>query len=252
MMDPARAAALSALLGRAHDPAAALIPFGHHVYFWTPEPPDRLGRDGHPRPGIGAIPDTGLPRRMWAGGRLAFHAPLWPGRPAVRRTVCEGIERKDGRSGPLAFVALRHEVTQDGQAVLTEWQELVYRADPTPTQPAAAPPQATGEPEVRRNVTFDAVTLFRYSALTLNGHRIHYDAAYSTQTEGYRGVVVHGPLLAQHLMLLAVERMGRLARFAFRATAPLILGETASLCAADNRFWVEGPEGRLCMTADAG
>lgn len=252
-MDPARMAALAAVLGvgwRAGDP---VLPFGHHVHFWMPEPPARLGRDGHPRQGVGPIPDTGLPRRMWAGGRLEFQAPLWPGRPATRRTRCEGVVHKAGRSGPLAFVTLRHDITQDGGAVLTEWQDLVYRSDPAPGDTPPAAPRAEETAEVHQPVDFDAVTLFRFSALTFNGHRIHYDADYARDVEGYAGPVVHGPLLAQRLILMAAARLGgRLRRFSFRATAPLILGEQAALCAAGAHYWVRAGDGRLCMTAEAG
>lgn len=252
-MDPARMAALAAVLGVAWRAGDPVLPFGHHVHFWTPEPPTHLGRDGHPRQGLGAIPDTGLPRRMWAGGRLEFQAPLWPGRPATRRTTCETVTHKTGRSGPLAFVTLRHDITQDGGKVLTEWQDLVYRADPAPGEPAPAAPHADGGAEVEQAADFDAVTLFRYSALTFNGHRIHYDADYARNVEGYDGVVVHGPLLAQRLVLMAAARQeGRLRRFSFRATAPLILGDAATLCAAGGRYWVRGPDGRLCMVAEAG
>jgi len=249
-LDPARARAMQATLGQnpTLQDGDPLPPFFHQLYFWDPQPPDRLGRDGHPRVG-GLIPDMGLPRRMWAGGRLRFDAPLLAGRPATRMTRCEKSTHKHGRSGPLGFVTLRHEVFQDGRRVLTEWQELVYRNDQglRPT-----PPMAATDEDIRETQTFDTTMLFRYSALTFNGHRIHYDLDYARQVEGYGGLVVHGPLLAQLLMLIAEQQLGRLERFDFRATAPLMDHETATLCwKSDGAAWVRGPDGRQCMLATA-
>ncbi|MFN3937986.1 MAG: MaoC family dehydratase N-terminal domain-containing protein [Gemmobacter sp.] len=251
-MDPARGAALAATLGLVFDPAAPLPPFFHQAYFWQALPPAALGGDGHPRPGGPGVPvpDLGLPRRMWAGGRLEFARPLKAGRPASRATVCETVRRTEGRTGPLAFVTLRHEIAQDGAVAVVEWQDLVYRAAHTPDAPQpeapTAPPDADPEP-----LDFDATLLFRYSALTFNGHRIHYDADYARRVEGYPGPVVHGPLLAQLLMLRATRDLGALRRFDFRATAPLILGEGAVLCRAGTDLWVRGPGGRMCMRATA-
>ncbi|WP_026756873.1 FAS1-like dehydratase domain-containing protein [Sediminimonas qiaohouensis] len=254
IMDPARAAAFLATLGRAGTLAAGdpLPPFFHQLYFWQARPPGDLGRDGHPRPGIGAIPDTGLPRRMWAGGRLEFHAPLIAGTPAQKTTTLHEITRKEGRSGPLAFVTLRHEITQIGQARVTEWQDLVYRNDPAPDAPAPTPPTAPRDEDICEEAEFNSTMLFRYSALTFNGHRIHYDLDYARDVEGYAGLVTHGPLLAQLLMLLADRELDRMRTFSFRATAPLMHFETAQLCwRTGGTLWVRGPDGRLCMSASA-
>ncbi|MEX5730071.1 3-methylfumaryl-CoA hydratase [Rhodovulum iodosum] len=251
-LDPARAAALHATLGLPGPAPAAgdpLPPFFHQVYFWDALPPARLGRDGHPKLGE-FIPDLGLPRRMWAGGRLTFTAPLRAGQPAERRTTIETIAEKTGRTGPLAFVTLRHDIVQGGRLCVSEHQNLVYRQDPDPAAPSPAPPPAPEGAEQTHAVGFSPTLLFRYSALTFNGHRIHYDRDYARDVEGYAGLVVHGPLLAQLLMLMAEER-GPLAGFAFRATAPLIDTETATLARRENRLWVAGPDGRLCMEADA-
>lgn len=251
-IDPARARAPQAALGHAPQigPGDALPPFFHQLYFWDPRPPARLGRDGHPRVG-GIIPDMGLPRRMWAGGRRDFAAPFRAGVAAERVSHVERTEPKQGRSGRLGFVTLRHEVWQRGRRVLSEWQELVYRQDPGPGA-APMPPRAATDEDIRETVRFDSTLLFRYSALTFNGHRIHYDIDYARQVEGYGGLVVHGPLLAQLLMLLAARRMGGLARFSFRATAPLIHSESADLCwKSGGMLWVRGPDGRQCMQADA-
>ncbi len=254
MIDPARAAALCRTLGHSGAPmeqGAPLPPFFHHVYFWQACPEDMLGRDGHMRPGAGLIPDTGLPRRMWAGGSLRFHAPLIAGKPAVKTSRVESVTRKQGRTGPLAFVTLRHEIRQGTRAVLSERQDLVYRNDPGPDSPRPMPPQAPADPPGAETHAFSTTTLFRYSALTMNGHRIHYDLDYCRKVEGYPGLVVHGPLLAQLLMLKATREIGPLTGFTFRATAPLFHGEQVTLCRDGMRLWARGPDARLCMDATA-
>lgn len=252
LIDPGRAAALYATLGTsvAVEAGTALPPFFHQVYFWAPSAPSGLGRDGHPKVG-GLIPDMGLPRRMWAGGRLRFDRPLRTGSPAEKRSVVEDRARKTGRSGPLGFVTLRHEIWQDGALCLTEWQDLVYRTDPDPSQPAPEPPRARVDEQAARGVAFDSTLLFRYSALTFNGHRIHYDRDYARRVEGYAGLVVHGPLLAQLLMLMAQEELGPLAAFSFRATSALIDDETATLCRSGTDLWVRAADGRQNMQASA-
>jgi 3-methylfumaryl-CoA hydratase len=252
LLDPSRASALAVTLGRpqAFETGDALPPFFHQIYFWTPQPAEALGRDGHPKVGD-LIPDMGLPRRMWAGGRLHFHRPLRAGVAAEKRSRCSKAVRKQGRSGPLALVTLRHDIRQDGALCVTEWQDLVYRQEAGPTAIKPSPPVAPTVEDSCEEVSFSSTQLFRYSALTFNGHRIHYDAPYARQVEGYEGLVVHGPLLAQLLMLLAETELGRLSEFSFRATAPLMDFETASLCRKGKSFWVRGPDGRLCMSAEA-
>jgi len=251
-MDPARAAAFQVAMGLAPTLGAGddLPPFFHQLYFWTPQPPNTLGRDGHPKVG-GLIPDLGLPRRMWAGGRLAFDRPVRLGHPAMRTSVCENSVVKQGRTGPLGLVTLRHEIYQDDVLCLTEWQDLVYREDPEADAPRPVPPLAATTEEDAKEVRFDSTLLFRYSALTFNGHRIHYDLDYARDVEGYDGLVVHGPLLAQHLMLMAEAALGPLRQFSFRATSPLIHTETATLCRQGRSLWVRGPDGRQCMQASA-
>lgn len=249
VMDPARAVAMAAVLDRP-DPGPALPPFWHHAYFWEPRPPAELGPDGHPRRGIGPIPDLGLPRRMWAGGSLRWHGALRTGRPASRRTTCADAQRKTGRTGPLALVRLHHAIHQDGDLRVEEAQDLVYRAPPHPDDPAPRPPRA-GTAPTERTRAFDAVTLFRYSALTFNGHRIHYDRDFATGVEGHGGVVVHGPLLAEGLIDLATAQLGPLDGFRYRATAPLLVDQPAAFCCDGTRLWVRGPDGRLCMEAEA-
>ncbi len=248
VLDPARLAALRATLDL---PAGgdALPPFAHQIYFWQAERPAALGHDGHPATG-GFIPDLGLPRRMWAGGRLTFAAPLRTGRPARKTTTIASVAKKTGRSGPLAFVTLKHRFEQEGTLRITEEQDLVYRPDDAP---AAAPqPCARIAPEPH---TADPTLLFRYSALTFNGHRIHYDADYARQVEGYAGLVVHGPLLAQLLALRAERMLGTLLTFAFRARSPVIANEPFETCAEDRdgtlHLWIRAADGRLAMTAEA-
>lgn len=254
-IDPWREAALHAALdlaGPAPETGAPLPSFHHWIYFLEAAPGRALGRDGHPATG-GFIPDLGLPRRMWAGGRLEFHRPLPIGVVAERLTTIENIERKTGRSGALAFVTLRHEISGPDGPALTEWQDLVYREEADPDAPSPTAAQAPEGESRARAVTLGPVTLFRYSALTFNGHRIHYDRNYAREVEGYPGLVVHGPLIAQLLLALAEETHGPAASFRFRARAPAFDYEEITLCAADEpagaRLWAKGPDGRLLMEA---
>lgn len=250
VMDVARARALQATLGDTPsiEFGHALPPFYHQIYFWDAQPPAALGRDGHPAKGA-FIPDLGLPRRMWAAGRLVFHAPLRAGSKAERSSTIEAVTRKDGRSGPLAFVRIRHDIRQRGALVLTEWQELVFRPDENLARPA--PEMARTDETALRQMTYDTTHLFRYSALTFNGHRIHYDTAYAQDVEGYAGLVVHGPLHAHMLMGLAEAQLGTLTEFNYRAISPMIVGETADYCWADGTVWARGADGRLCMSGHA-
>lgn len=266
VLDLERARAMHATLDRpgpAPEAGAPLPAFWHYAWFWDIHPPGELGRDGHPRTGA-FIPDLGLKRRMWAGGRLDFLHPARLGEAAELVTTIDAVQRKQGRSGPLGLVTLRQELVQDGAICLREWRDLIYRDDPAPDvtqagappdRPHAAPQAPTGE-TYSRALRFDPTLLFRYSALTFNGHRIHYDRDYCQRVEGYPGLVVHGPLLAQRLMDLAQDLRGPLRYFRFRATAPLFDFETAQACARESAeglvMWVRGPDGRQCMTAQAG
>jgi len=251
-LDPARAAALAVTLGLSQaDNDDHLIPFGHQIYFWDPQRSADLGPDSHPKTGLGLIPDLGLPQRMWACGSLVFHEPLRLGEPALKETTLSEVQVKQGRTGQLGFVTLTHRMSQAGTLKVTEQQDLVYRQAPNDQSPTT-PPRARCDEDKCVPIQFDTTTLFRYSALTFNGHRIHYDADYARDVEGYAGLVVHGPLLAQHLILLATRQLGKLNRFAFRATSPLIVGEAADLCwSNDGSLWVRGPDGRQCMTGMA-
>lgn len=193
----------------------------HWCFFNEAREAEALGRDGHEKLGD-FIPDLPLKRRMWAAGKLAFLADPAPGEPAEKQTTIASIEEKQGSTGPLIFVTLQHEVRQSGLTLLREEQTLVYREEITVNErPAKPTPKQQPAPRIvgaRHDIRPDPVMLFRYSALTLNGHRIHYDADYARDVEGYRGIVFHAPLTATLLMGLAVKAApARLTQFSFRA-----------------------------------
>lgn len=199
-------AALAATLDRA-DPAPStgtpLPALWHWLYFLPFAPHSQIGEDGHPRRG-GFLPPVPLPRRMWAGSRLRWNAsnPLQVGQEVQRTSTIQSVKHKAGRSGELLFVQLEHRYANAQGEALVEEQDIVYRAAAAPGTPAPAPqkPPLAGQAAWSRSITPDPVLLFRYSALTFNGHRIHYDRDYATREEGYSGLVVHGPLLATLLM----------------------------------------------------
>jgi 3-methylfumaryl-CoA hydratase len=185
--------------------------------------PQDFGRDGHPRTGI-FLPALPLPLRMWAGGALEFHAPFQPGDIVTRQSTIAEVTFKTGRSGQLGFVTVAHEYSVAGAPRLSERQDIVYRAPAPAGQPAPAPAPAEEWDALRRwSITPTPTLLFRYSALTFNGHRIHYDHPYATGVEGYDGLVVHGPLQSVWMQNLAATVLGHLpARFSYRGLVPLI------------------------------
>jgi len=208
--------------------AARAVPLG---LFWalSPDalPPDGLGRDGHPQPGL-ILPRLPLPRRMWAGGEVLFSGAFHQGDLVQRDSTVEAITFKTGSTGRLGFVAVRHDYGVAGQAVVSERQDLVYRADPGPGAPQPVSPVAPdlGPPLADLCLQPDPVLLFRYSALTFNGHRIHYDHRYATGVEGYADLVVHGPLQATWMLNLAARVLGACpSRFAYRGVSPLTCGQ---------------------------
>ena len=223
-IDPERVAALHATLnhpGPAPGVGDPLPPFWHYIHFWEALPAAGLGRDGHPKTGD-FIPDLGLPRRMWAGGTLEFHEPLIIGSPATKITKITNVDRKTGRAGDLGVVTLSHTLMQNGRPCISEEQNLLYRSELDPSAPKPVPPVAPTNETICRDRRFSTTDLFRYSALTFNGHRIHYDRDYAKEVEGYSGLVVHGPLLAQMLIEIAEGMLGELKKFSFRATAPFL------------------------------
>jgi 3-methylfumaryl-CoA hydratase len=186
-----------------------------------------LGRDGHARTGL-HLPALPLPRRMWAGGTLKIHDAFHAGDVVTRRSGVDSIACKQGRTGPLGFVAVRHEYRVDGRLILDEVQDIVFREDPRAGDTPPVPPSAPdlGEPLRRLELTPDPVLLFRFSAITFNGHRIHFDHPYATGVEGYDGLVVHGPMQAVLMLNLAVQIMGRMpGRFRYRGVSPLTVGK---------------------------
>ncbi|UOM32673.1 MaoC family dehydratase N-terminal domain-containing protein [Acuticoccus sp. I52.16.1] len=253
-----RVAALAATLDV--DPPARELPPGWHWLYFNPfVRRGALGRDGHPRRG-GFLPDAGLPRRMWAGGRLTYHAPLPIGVQATRESTIRDVATKDGRSGRLVFVTVAHRVHHEGTLCIEEEQDIVYREAQPPAAPGTAAPQGKPAPDDAtwsEEVAPDPVLLFRYSALTANGHRIHYDRPYAMGEEGYPGLVVHGPLTATLLQGLAARCRPheRLATFSFRGMAPLFCDAPFHLEARDNdselALWARGPGGLLAMQAEA-
>jgi 3-methylfumaryl-CoA hydratase len=221
-------------------PEGGALPQGIHFCLCTPEAPtNSLGEDGHPRrdetPGS-FLPPVPLPRRMWAGSRLAFHHPLAIGAAVTRTSRIASITEKEGSGGRLVFVEIDHSTRGDGVLAVEERQTLVYR-EAAPAVAPLAPPETQADEfdpagwDAHREVSPDPRLLFRYSALTFNSHRIHYDLAYAREVERYRGLVVHGPLIASLLLLLADGQFGpnRLASFAFRGLSPAIAGEPLHL-----------------------
>ncbi|VDS07880.1 hypothetical protein PARHAE_01059 [Paracoccus haematequi] len=188
--------------------------------------PDQMGRDGHPRLGI-HLPDPGLPRRMWAGGQLRFHLPFASGDQVRRESEITAVSEKNGRSGRLAFVTLSHHCLVGDRLHVSERQDIVYRDDTAPG--AAAPVAGEAWPgAISRDLETGPVLLFRYSAMTFNSHRIHYDLPYATGVEHYEGLVVHGPMQALFMMNAATGSFGALpARFDYRGLSPLIAGVPA-------------------------
>jgi len=261
--EPASAAparALAATLDRDDTPVApgAELPALWHWLYFLPRAPQReLGADGHPRLG-GFLPPVPLPRRMWAGGRLAWHAPLRVGDALERTTRIESVTHKAGRTGDLVFLLLKHELRSGGQPVLTEEQDIVYRAPAQPGDPAPPPQAAPTDAAWSREVVPDPALLFRFSALTFNAHRIHYDRPYATGVEGYPGLVVHGPLLATLLADLARRErpQARVTGFSFRAVRPTTDLHPFRVCGAPTadgkgaRLWAQDHEGWLTMQAD--
>ena len=256
VMDPARAQALHATLERPGPaPAAgdALPPPWHWIYFWSIAPLAELGPDGHLALGR-FLPDLGLPRRMWAGSRFTFHRDVKLGVPAGKRSVIAEVTRKEGRSGPLAFVTVRHSLSDSEGLCIEEEQDLVFRSAPQPGETAPAPkPVPSDEPAWRREMIADPVLLFRYSALTFNGHRIHYDRDFARETDGHPGLVVHGPLLGLLMCQLALdESPGRQAAgYRFRLSHTVFAGErflVAGLPSEEGdaaRLWVQSESGAL-------
>lgn len=239
-VDPWRVASWHTSLGRTDAepaPGDPLPPMWHFLFFPEVQRPEGLGVDGHPRPG-GFLPDTGLPRRMRAGGRMEFLAPLPIGAEARRVSVIQNVAIKQGGSGSLAIVTVRHEISGPDGVAMREEEDLVYRAAASPDdKPRPKAPAKDETPTFSRDFTADPVLLFRYSALTFNPHRIHYDQPYCTQEEGYPDLVVHGPLIATLMVDLCRRSRpdAEIKEFSFRALAPLFVDRDMSVAGAPSQ-----------------
>lgn len=257
MIDGSAIQRLAALLDLP-DPGEEVPEFWHLTHFMDVAPQQALGRDGHPAVG-GFMPPVPLPRRMFAGSRLVFDRRLKVGRPAEMVERIVSIDEKIGKTGPLIFVGVERTFSQDDERCLSETNTIVYREDETGAPKPAAAPAPAAEPrpaDWRIRITPDPVLLFRYSAVTFNGHRIHYDRPYATGVEGYPGLVVHGPLIATSLLEAARKANPgrRVVGFSFRAVSPLFDIDPFEVCGTltdgGAKLWAEGPGGREAMTAD--
>jgi 3-methylfumaryl-CoA hydratase len=223
-------------------------------------PQDQLGPDGHPARG-GFLPPVPLPRRMWAGGRIETTGALRLGETVIRASAIEDVTLKEGRSGALCFVTVRHGYAGAGGIVITERHDIVYRDPP----PSAAPAQVPAAQVSTENAGADLVweveatptLLFRYSAMTFNGHRIHYDEPYVTEVEGYPGLIVHGPLQATLLFNIAATLAGATPKiFEYRGLSPMFSPTTFRILGRGQpdgtiRCWTEDAGGRTCMVGTA-
>jgi 3-methylfumaryl-CoA hydratase len=253
-------AALAATLDRreaAPQNGDELPPCWHWLYFLEAKPLSELGPDGHPKRG-GFLPPVPLPRRMWAGGRLEFLNPLRIGDEIRRDSTILSVEAKHGRSGNLVFVTVEHKVTTGGRVAVREEHDIVYR---DAARPGDAPPETksgAANPAWHRSVSGDPVTLFRYSALTFNGHRIHYDLDYAKHEEHYPGLIVHGPLQTT-LMLDLCRRHStkRVTKLDYRARLPMFHGEVFSVNGnphaggATADLWTANAAGHITMSGTA-
>jgi 3-methylfumaryl-CoA hydratase len=260
LITPSSVAALGATLDYETPPAqgASLPPLWHWILFRPLVQQSRIGADGHPVKG-GFLPDLGLPRRMWAGGRLRFVAPLTVGDAVTRESRIVDVSEKAGRSGKLGFVTVKHEVRTVGTLAIEEEQDIVYREPALPGAAAPTPTKAPSDELWHRELVPDEVLMFRYSALTFNGHRIHYDQPYVTRIEGYPNLVVHGPLIATLLMDLVHRNQpeASVLEFTFKAIRPSFAGNALTLCgrpSPDGKtidLWAKDHEGWLTMSARA-
>jgi len=263
LVTPAPLAMLSATLDRDDAepvPGSEVPPLWHWLYFLPVARQSEIGADGHPKRG-GFLPPVPQPRRMWAGGRLTFEHPLHVGDEITRVSRIADIRVKEGRSGALVFVTVRHEIADARGVALAEEHDIVYRDNPpagTTGTTAAAPQPAPAGEQYAREIVPDPVLLFRYSALTFNGHRIHYDRSYVTGVEGYPGLVVHGPLIATLLVDLLRRQLpgARVRRFQFKAVRPIFDIHRFHVCGRPDgerrhALWARDHAGALAMEASA-
>jgi 3-methylfumaryl-CoA hydratase len=238
--------------------AGDLVPPAWHWIFFNPiVRASGIGSDGHPSRGE-FLPPVDLPRRMWAGGRIFWKENLLVDDPVTRNSVVADVRHKSGKSGDLVFVMVRHQITGKRGGFVEEEQDIVYRSAPNKHDPQPPAKEAPSDALWSRTINPDPLLLFRYSALTFNGHRIHYDYPYVTKEEGYPGLIVHGPLIATLLLDLCRRecRDQEIKRFEYRAMSPLFAplpftvngrfgesGRTANL-------WASNANDRLAMKAE--
>lgn len=230
----------------------------HWLYFLEPARQSEIAEDGHAKKG-GFLPPIPLPRRMWAGSRLRFARPLRVGETITRRSSIKSVTIKQGRSGKLAFVCVVHELSDDSGIVLEEEHDIVYREMPPPNAAPASTKKSEARIDFARTITPSPALLFRYSALTFNAHRIHYDRDYAKNMEHYPGLVVHGPLLATMLLELFSDNYAEavLSHFEFRALSPVIDNQPFQCCGSKlsedgtSRLWIVDNAGNLCLEASA-
>ncbi len=245
-------------------PTGELPPLAHWLFFLPRALQHDIAEDGHPARG-GFLPPVPLPRRMWAGGALTFTAPLHIGETVRRRSTVAEVKHRSGRSGDLVFVKVVHEVFAPNGLAVREEQDIVYTemphdarrgAPPASRDSARAPMIDVPAAEYTRSIQPDPVLLFRFSALTFNGHRIHYDRDYCRDREGYPGLVVHGPLTATLLMDLFLRNHpgARVATFRFRGLRPVYDTHPITLCGASRgstvSLWALNGSGDVVMSAE--
>jgi 3-methylfumaryl-CoA hydratase len=215
-----------------------------------------IGPDGHPLRG-GFLPPVPFPRRMWAGGELTYSGDFRIGDEVVRRSIIDNVELKSGRSGDLIFVTLLHLYSTPRGLAVEERQDIVYRRLESAPAATEQKPASAEIADHSRIVNADPVLLFRYSAITFNGHRIHYDQPYVTGEEGYPGLVFHGPLQATLLLNLATDlQSGAIPRhFRFRSVRPLFAGGDISINSRtedrERMLWIGDQTGGVTMKASA-
>jgi 3-methylfumaryl-CoA hydratase len=234
-----------------------LFPLWHWLYFLPQHRQSEIGPDGHAKRG-GFLPPVPLPRRMWAGSQFEFRSPVRVGDAAERTSTIADVTTKEGRTGKLVFVKVRHELRCNGAAdpAIIEFHDIVYRDAKKPGD-VDPPPTAATKGEWQRTIVPDDVLLFRYSALTFNGHRIHYDRKYVTEVEGYPGLIVHGPLIATLLMDLVRRHApdAQVATFRFKAVRPTFDPHPFKVNGRregnEVKLWAQDHEGWLTMDATA-
>lgn len=245
-----------------------LPPLWHWMYFLPATKQSDLGEDGHAKRG-GFLPPVPLPRRMWAGGQLEFIKPIHLADTLTRTSTIQSVNHKQGKSGDLVFVTVEHRYDNKHGTCLREVHDIVYRTVANSTDKSVAPVPAAmlidesahAQPLWMGEITPDETLLFRYSALTFNAHRIHYDRTYATDVEAYPGLVIHGPLIATLLVDLLRRHTDKpLKRFTFKAVRPAFecadqrrLQVNAQMLSDGKRcrLWAQDHEGWLTMQADA-